>query len=150
MKKIKQLSLRYILPLLIVLLGVGIALSPSQMAPVCPLCEDGHAMTCHWTAQAEMGVGVLIALHGLVMLLMRNFGRMEGGLSVFLISLLSIAIPKFLIGGCHNPNMACHLRAFPTLYVLSTLAGFVGIALIYLSDGKREDLPVENKQDAEK
>lgn len=133
MHNFKQLLLLRILPIIIALLGLGIAFAPQTLVPVCPI-HDGHVMKCHWSAQAELGVGIVIFLHGFILLIIRKFGRAEGGFSVFTLALLSLAIPKFLIGGCNNPDMMCQARTFPVLYLLGFLTAIAGGLLLCLSN----------------
>jgi len=82
---------------------------------------------CHWSASAEIGIGFLIAALGACMIVFTDPKTRLGLLiGTFLASIISIAIPHILIGGCGSLNMNCHKIAFPALTV-------EGIALLVFS-----------------
>jgi hypothetical protein len=91
-------------------------------------------MNCHWTAQAELGVGLMITALGILLLVFKS-GKTRMGVScaVFLSGVLVLAIPHVLIGGCEMESMACRIAAFPALTVLGvlTLAGSA-LEILYL------------------
>lgn len=133
---------RIILSLFIMFLGLLIILFPLYILPVCPhpdaliktandihnqVANAGHMhtgagkiMKCFWTAQAELGIGVLIIAVGTLMLLSRTiFVRLGLSMALVCISLLAIAIPTILIGVCSNEIMRCNMGAKPALILLS-------------------------------
>jgi hypothetical protein len=86
----------------------------------------GRFMTCHWTARAEIGAGMFIALLGLF-LICCPVGDVRLGVTVgiFGAGVLVLLFPHSLIGGCQAETMACRTTAFPVLSILGvlTLAG---------------------------
>ena len=48
-----------------IVFGVLIAVAPQAFAHVCEV-KDNMPMACHYTAQAELGIGVVIALLGII------------------------------------------------------------------------------------
>jgi hypothetical protein len=79
-------------------------------------------MKCHWSAQAEIGVGALAAALGIAILLFAS-KEVRAGLSigVFFSAILALLIPHVLIGGCPMTTMPCRAAAFPAITVLSIL-----------------------------
>ncbi|MDR0350372.1 MAG: DUF4418 family protein [Coriobacteriales bacterium] len=122
-----------------IILGALVSLGPQFIFPLCEATEDGHFMQCHWTGQAEIGVGILIALLGLVLILCPSAeSRLGLSIAVSLASLVVLLYPHVLIGGCAMEMMPCHTLTFPALTVLGIL-GFVAFALnsVYLYRGQR-------------
>ena len=116
----------------IVVIGILIAVLPYWgPAAVCPLQEGGRWMKCHWMGMAELGVGALAALLGVLMFLQRDRG-VRKGLSQALIgiSVLAAALPGGLIGGCKSLQMPCQTVSIPVLYALS--AGLLLSSLLAL------------------
>jgi hypothetical protein len=95
---------------------------------------DGRSvpMKCHWTAIAEIGLAIPLALVGIL-----NFTskRKETLRSLNLISLalgaLVILFPTVLIGVCANPDMPCNMIEKPTLI----LSGIVVMAASLITLG---------------
>jgi hypothetical protein len=94
---------------------------------------DGRSvpMKCHWTALAEIGLAVPLALVGVF-----NFTskRKETFRTLNLVSLalgaLVIAFPTFLIGVCANASMPCNLVELPVLIMSGILV--MGASLVTL------------------
>jgi hypothetical protein len=102
-------------------LGLLIAFGPQFIFKVCDTTEEGFPR-CHWSAQAEIGMGmVLAALGGCFMVFAEQKIRFGLTISVLLISIIALLIPHSLIGGCSMMSMACRRVAFPALSVISIL-----------------------------
>jgi hypothetical protein len=128
---------------IVILLGLLIALGPQFLFKVCGISmtdsgtlEDCCAEPveeasccapaissypiCHWSAQAEIGMGLLIVALGACMIVFTDpkthLGLMIG---IFMASIIALAIPNFLIGGCGAAAMSCRRIAFPALTVES-------------------------------
>jgi hypothetical protein len=118
--------------------GLLIALGPQFLFKVCPVVGDMF-MKCHWTAQAEIGIGGLIAALGVALAVFAN-PRIRLGLTIgiFLAGILVLLIPHALIGGCAMHGMACRKVAFPSITVISVLM-LAGMALngLYLARKKQ-------------
>jgi hypothetical protein len=71
---------------------------------------------CHWAVRAEIGMGLLIAALGACMIVFTDPKTQVGLITgVFMASLIALAIPNFLIGGCGSIAMQCRKVAFPAL-----------------------------------
>ncbi|MDR0553259.1 MAG: DUF4418 family protein [Treponema sp.] len=103
-------------------LGLLISLGPQFLFKVCEPMMDGGFMKCHWSAQAEIGVGGLIAALGIALAFFAA-PKLRLGLAVgvFLSGVLALLIPHALIGGCGMAAMACRKIAFPSITVISIL-----------------------------
>jgi hypothetical protein len=118
----------------VIALGLLIALGPQFLFKVCAVTGHGF-LRCHWSAQAEVGVGMLIAALGVAFLLFKESPiRLGLTIGVFFSSVIVLCIPHALIGGCGMMTMACRRTAFPALTVIGfiALAGSAGNA-VYLS-----------------
>jgi hypothetical protein len=84
--------------------------------------ENGGFMKCHWTAQAETGIGAAIAVLGIALVFFANphirFGVIMG---IYLLGILALLMPHALIGGCAMHTMPCRKIAFPAITVISIL-----------------------------
>ena len=101
-------------------LGLLIALGPRFLFKVCtPGCSCcGDIPQCHWTAQAEIGMGFLISALGFCFFVFSD-PKIHLGLfiGVFLASIVSLLIPVSLIGGCQELTMTCNRIAIPALVI---------------------------------
>jgi hypothetical protein len=118
----------------IVICGLLIAFGPQFIFKVCDSsCCCSDIPQCHWAAQAEIGIGMLIAALGLGLVIF-NDSKTQLGLfiGVFLSGIIAIGFPHALIGGCEMKNMACHKIAFPAITIISiVLVVFTAIVVIY-------------------
>jgi hypothetical protein len=114
----------------VIILGSLIALGPQFLFKVCepasPIAahdEGGQTwMKCHWSAQAEIGIGFLLAALGIGLLVFASKDTRLGlTVGIFLSAVLALLIPHVLIGGCSMPTMPCQSLAFPAITVLGIL-----------------------------
>jgi hypothetical protein len=123
----------------VIVSGLLIALGPRYLFKVCPVVGDMF-MRCHWSAQAEIGVGALIAALGIALIFFANpKTRLGLTIGVFLSGILALLVPHTLIGGCSMHSMACRKIAFPAITVIGMLllagSGFYGFYLARKKDG---------------
>lgn len=104
-----------------IVLGALIAIAPQTFAYVCKV-ENGMKMACHYTAQAALGIGVVIALLGVIGLFVEPKIRAGLNIAIALNAALVIAVPTMLIGVCKGAMMHCHMVTLPTLIVLGILS----------------------------
>ena len=126
----------------IIVLGALIALGPLFVFRICdPAAMDGEVEItccgpsgyprCQWTAQAEIGIGLLIIALGACMLVFDDIKTRLGlAITVSLASLAALAFPYFLIGGCPSLDMACHRIAFPAIAVESIILFVFSMSIV--------------------
>ena len=112
-------------------LGLLIILTP-VLLPVCQgLLELANGnkvpMRCHWTAQAEMILGGLILIAGLIQHFMTKYDTHSLNLQMAFMGLAVFFIPLFLIPTCTNPDMACNVGTKPALLILGGITFLTGI-----------------------
>jgi hypothetical protein len=120
-----------------IVFGLLIALGPQFLFKVCPVM-GGMIMKCHWSSQAEIGVGALIATLGITLVIFASpKTRLGLTLGIFLSAILALLIPHALIGGCASHTMPCRKITFPSITVISILL-LIGAALnaLYLARKK--------------
>jgi hypothetical protein len=99
----------------IIILGLLIALGPQFLFKVCKHGEEGFPH-CHWSAQAEIGMGLLIVALGACMIVFTDTKTHLGlAIGTFFASIIALAVPNLLIGGCGMMTMQCRKIAFPAL-----------------------------------
>lgn len=113
-----------------IVFGVLIAVGPQTFAHVCEVGDT--PMACHYTAQAELGIGVVIALLAVIGLFFD--GKIRAGISIsnMVLGALAIAVPTMLIGVCKGAMMHCHMVTMPVLIVLGALLIVVSAFAAYL------------------
>lgn len=116
------------------LLGALVALTPFQLAPVCNRLLElttGRMvhMRCHYTGQAEVFLGIMALIIGIMVFANKNPAVYKNlGLVMAIIGVAVILLPTNLgIGVCMNP-MECHTTA-KVLYVLGGLLLADGLVL---------------------
>ena len=103
----------------IIILGLLIALAPQFLFKVCGHGENGFPR-CHWSAQAEIGIGLLIAALGACMIIFTDPKTHLGlVIGIFFSGIIALSVPNFLIGGCSSLAMKCRSVTFPALTAIS-------------------------------
>ncbi len=124
----------YVLAGLCVLLGVLVAMIPNYLLPVCDLQAtylNHPPMACYYSARAELGLGVLLALEAVLLFWTKSkeSTRMVACTLIFT-AILSLLVPSYLIGGCLNPQMSCQKVTFPSLYLVLGIELFILLLLL--------------------
>ena len=136
---------RLISGILFIALGVLIAIGPKIIFPVCGTMGE-EFMKCHWTAQAELGIGGLIIILGVLLLLLASkMLRLGIQIAIILQFAEAILIPSVLIGVCEGNHMRCHSLPWPVWNVLGSAGILFGMLnAIYLwKEQKRSQIPDE-------
>jgi hypothetical protein len=123
---------------IVIIFGLLIAFGPQFLFKVCAHGEDGYPH-CHWSAQAEIGIGLLIAALGACMIVFTD-PKIHLGLLIgtFFAGIVALFIPHTLIGGCSMTSMACHRVAFPGITLVSViLLVYSAIFAVYIEMKKR-------------
>lgn len=116
-----------------IVVGLLMSLGPKYIFIGCKFNED-HPMKCWWSTQAILGIGIIFIISGISYMLIKSKGINLGiSLMSIFIGIYSIAIPKFLIGGCKKDMMPCLAVEFPFIYLISGILIIVSIInIIYL------------------
>jgi hypothetical protein len=123
------MKIRLLNGLPVIALGLLVSLGPQFLFKACapvagPLDAHGSGtwMKCHWSVQAELGIGGLIAALGIAILLFRSRETRLGlFVGVFFASIVALFVPHALIGGCGMETMPCRALTFPAITVLAVL-----------------------------
>jgi len=102
-------------------------------------------MKCYWTAQAEIGLGVLLLAVGAFLFIS---GKLESRrflsiLALFL-GVFIILFPTALIGVCVNPDMRCLVLMKPTLLLFGVITGVLGITASVWHFTRKSHMDQEN------
>ena len=90
-------------------------------------------MKCHWSANAEIGIGGAIAFLGILLLFFRKSPvRLGLSLAQAALGLVTVLIPSSLIGVCMGKTMQCRVLMLPLLLVLGCLVIAVSLANVSL------------------
>ena len=109
-----------------IVLGILIAIAPQTFAHVCAVKET--PMACHYTAQAALGIGIVIVALGIVGLFVSDQTRAGLDLANAVLGVLTIAVPSV----CKGAMMRCHMVTLPTLIVLGVLLAVLAAIAAYL------------------
>jgi len=121
-----------------VILGLLIALGPQFLFKVCTV-HNGVLTLCHWSAQAELGMGMLVAALGLCFIVFSDPKTQQGfAIGIFLTSIIVLGIPHALIGGCTVKTMTCHRVAFPALTVQGVILLAYSAAMVVFIEMKEQ------------
>lgn len=100
----------------------------------------GMVMKCFWTARAELGLGILIAILGALQIVFQSVQlRLGLNISIILNGILALLIPISLIGVCDSKHMSCHSLTLPALAVISSfliIAALVNAIYLFKIDNK--------------
>jgi hypothetical protein len=124
----------------VITFGLFIALGPQFLFKVCGHGENGYPH-CHWSAQAEIGMGFLIVALGVCMIVFTDQKTRLGLLvGIFFAGIIVLSIPNMLIGGCGMMSMQCRKVAFPALTAESVaLLVFSAIMLTVIAMRRQEE-----------
>jgi len=90
-------------------------------------------MRCHWTAQAEMLLGALVLVVGLMITFLKTPGeRRRLHHQTAILGAATILTPLFIIPTCDNPDMACNVATKPALIILGGIVFLVGLIGSYM------------------
>ena len=128
---------RIIIAAAFILLGLLVILAPTVLFPV---CESEMKMACFFTKKAEIGVGLVIAALGVIYFFLKNKDiRLGISIAQFLNAGLVLAFPAKLTGLCKMSDMACRVKTYPALIVLSVLLALTAaVNIVFLIKSESE------------
>ena len=121
-----------------IIFGALIAIAPLTFAKPCATGGMGKGgsmhkmpmmmqpMACYYTGRVAIGIGVVIAVLGIIALFVKE--QIRAGLNIAVI----VSVTTFLIGVCKSPMMHCASVMRPTLIVFSALALVFAAVSVYL------------------
>jgi hypothetical protein len=125
-----------------VLLGIFLAVAPWTVAPVCEVnglyaqLANGKSipMPCGWTARAEIGLGALLVLAGVLLALVKEKeSGMVLGITGAGIGVLAILYPTVITKMCALADHPCRTMTEPTLVITGIVIIIVSLALFFAS-----------------
>lgn len=123
-----------------IIFGLLIAIAPLAFAKPCSTggMHKMHMMmqpmACYYTGRAAVGIGLVIAVLGIIALFVKENVRIGLNIAVVVNALLMLVVTTFLIGVCKSPMMHCASVMRPTLIVLSVLALVFAAVSVYLDN----------------
>jgi len=124
---------------IVIALGLLVALGPQFLFKVCA-AHSGAFPLCHWTARAELGMGMVITALGICLIVFDDPKTRIGlTIGIFFTSIMVIGIPHALIGGCKGDTMACRRVAFPAITVVGIVLLVFSILIVVYSEMKKTD-----------
>lgn len=127
-----------------VALGLIVAVVPHYVFPVCQysgmlvqtMAGTYIPMRCYWTATAEVGLGAVIVVTGLLLFASRHIEtRMALGFVLGALGTVVALVPTYLIGVCANPMHPCRIATQPALVLLGLVTVIVAIIAIATARG---------------
>ncbi len=126
---------RVIFGAIVTILGFLLAVGPWYIFKVC-----GSTMKCFWSGRAELGIGILVIILGILNMAVSSIQvRLGLNLALIFVGIQSALIPTWLIGVCSMPKMSCHAVASPSILAISILVTLLALVnVFYLSSlGKK-------------
>jgi hypothetical protein len=126
--------------IILIVLGILLVVSPWTIAPVCEV-EGMYAqlangktlpMPCGWTARAEVGMGILTILAGLLLTFSQSAETKRViGLFGVALGVLTILFPLYITKMCALADHPCNLLTKPVLVILGIATIAVSCWVIY-------------------
>jgi uncharacterized membrane protein YczE len=128
--------------LVLIILGILILIGPWTFAPICEVngmyaqLASGKTlpMPCGWTARAELGIGALTILAGILL----NFSQSAEtkrviGLIGIALGILVILFPLYITKMCAMADHPCNLLTKPVLILLGVAVIAISCWTVYLA-----------------
>jgi hypothetical protein len=125
------------------IVGLLIILTP-LILPVCEgLLELANGkqvpMRCFWTARAEMIIGALVLVSGLLVAFAKSEdARKRLNNQVIFLGLATILTPIFIVPTCMHPDMSCNIGTKPALIILGVVVLGLGLYGSFLPRSKAD------------
>jgi len=128
-----------ILGIVAVVLGIIVAAGPHYIFPVCQYygmllgtaAGTQVPMKCYWTAMAEVGLGALIVVTGMVLIVSKHAEtRRALGFVLAALGVVVALVPTYLIGVCGMAEHPCRMATQPALILLGLVTIIIGVVAI--------------------
>ena len=126
---------KYIVGILIIIVGLLILFAPFGFARVCFPKADGSFMKCHWLGEAVRMLGGLIAALGVIFSLCKTT-RSGIAFSNIGVGICLILLQTVVIGTCKNATMHCNVYAKPVILLLAIILIVINAAYLFVSRKK--------------
>ena len=123
---------KYIVGMLIVIIGLLVAFAPFGFAHVCFPKADGGFMKCHWMGEAVRMLGGLIAALGIVFLLFKS-SRIGIAFSTIGLGICLILLQTVVIGTCKTATMPCNVYTKPVILLLAIVLIAVDVGYLFVN-----------------
>ena len=129
-----------IIGIIYIIIGALTAIGPNSIFAVCEAME-GKFMRCHWTARAEIGVGAVIAILGILFIIFAD-ERIRTGIqfALILFSTQILLLPDLLIGVCGKSHMRCRSLTLPALNIIGIFGIVIGVINLVFVFKKRKGI----------
>jgi hypothetical protein len=122
---------------LAVVLGLLIALWPQVLFKAC--AHGTSFPLCHWSARAEIGMGLLIAALGICLIVFSDSKTQQGlAIGIFMAAIIALSTLHVLIGGCNVMTMACRRIVFSALTVECTTLLVISVITMFIIEREAE------------
>lgn len=130
----KTLAIMLVLLALVLIILPGYTDCQSQGQSITLANGTQIPMKCHWTARAEIAIGIPVLLLGLALLMNKhkNAGRIIGILTAAM-GIMGILLPTILIGVCKTAEMSCNAVMRPSILLTCIGIVMIGLAVFFLS-----------------
>ncbi len=123
---------KYIVGMLIVIIGLLVLFAPFGYAHVCFPKADGGFMKCHWMGEAVRMLGGLIAALGIVFLLFES-SRIGIAFSNIGLGVCLILLQTVVIGTCKTATMHCNVYTKPVILLLAIILIAIDIGYLFVN-----------------
>ena len=133
---------------LFIITGLLIAFGPQSIFHVCR--SDGDmVMRCFYTAQAELGIGLLITVLGIVFLFeKKKIAQITTAVGIAFSSVIAFLIPNVLIGVCGSAHMHCKAVTQPALTLISIITFIISAGVAFAFTRENRTFAKEEKVNA--
>ena len=115
-----------LLDIVIAVLSLALCLAPKTVFHTCGARPDGSWMLCHWTGEAVVGAGVVLACLAGIRFFVSSSVKQGIDISMLLLTVLTALLPGHLLPRCKIATMPCHVLFQPAVILI---AGFLAVAL---------------------
>ena len=123
---------KYIVGMLIIIIGLLVLFAPFGYAHVCFPKADGGFMKCHWMGEAVRMLGGLIAALGIVFLLFKS-SRIGIAFSNIGLGVCLILLQTVVIGTCKTATMHCNVYTKPVILLLAIILIAIDVGYLFVN-----------------